>query len=286
MFLLIVALSNTVYSQKKNGQILEKAYKRQSQELLGVFFQNWNDEIQPFSNEVISSLDDTVQNMYQVFEEFYSPRNLKRIGGSEFGEIYQNTRFIVVQNHLRGYITNQIYYTDAEIDSIVMKNIVRTKNLPLSDTLSIQKWTRRFKKDRENMILFYGPKGFLGENSSDSLISEINDFRPNGLPDDTVLFLSKKYVLILEGFLGEINNNDFSERYKKQLFIEEQINISQGLFDWWHLVTYPSVRKVTFDKNFEYAEVQYRILHEGGEAILKKIDGEWKLISAERTWIE
>ena len=34
------------------------------------------------------------------------------------------------------------------------------------------------------------------------------------------------------------------------------------------------------------AIVKFTMVYEGGEAILKKINGKWKLLSAKRTWIE
>lgn len=228
-------------------------------------------------------MNDTLKNAHLIFQKFYTPQNLSGIGGCEFGEIYKGINYVIVQNHLQVYQTDQVYFTQQEIDSIALSNIYHVYEVSQNDTANINLWKRRYFKNRKSMKQWAYE---FDHQTKDSLLAKIEDFRPNVLIDSNVVYLTSEYRNVLLNFLGEINYDEYSESDKKEKFLENQILISQGVFSFWHLITYPSIQRITFDKNFEYVEIKFRILHEGGEAILKNIDGEWTLLSSNRTWIE
>lgn len=281
--ILLIVLCFSVEGQNSNAKLLKKAYKKQSQEMLVQFFQNWDHEISPITANEFDHFNDTLKNAYWVFQEFYTPDDLKRIGGSEFGEIYKNVNYMIAQNDLLVYQTDQIYFSQEEIDSLVLSNLYRIHKISESDTAAMNLWKRRYSKNPESMKhWFYETDG----KRKDSVLFRVENFRPITSSTTNVVYLTTDYSNTLLNFLGEIEYQNYTESDKREAFLENQILISQGLFNSWHLITYPYVRKITFDKNFEYAEIQFRILHEGGDAILKKTDGVWNLLSSKRTWIE
>ena len=279
----IILMSLNLSAQGKELRILNKAYNSQSQTLLTQFFQNWNTEIPEVSSLELATLSDKENDVYKVFKPFYSPNNLKRSGASEFGEINENTNYWLVQNTIRAFVTEKIYFTKDENDSVALANIFKTYNVSESDTANVNLWKRRYYEDPEKLKHWIS---IYKQERVETFLFELNDFRPNIEPASRVLFLSQKYENILADFLGEIDNSKNSVADKKANFIKNQIFISEGLFKDWHILTYPSVSKITFDANFEYAEIEFQILHEGGEAMMKKEDGKWNLVSSKRTWIE
>lgn len=116
--------------------------------------------------------------------------------------------------------------------------------------------------------------------------------------DKKPLYLNSKYNEILNAFLGNkhlplgaggIMNPARSkgQSAKRKMFLEKFIKIWYGHWGgYWQLISYPEANSITFDKEMKYARIDFRMVYEGGEAILKRENGIWKLISAKRTWIE
>ena len=60
------------------------------------------------------------------------------------------------------------------------------------------------------------------------------------------------------------------ESEKRKMFLENYIKIFHGHWGgYWQLHSYPEAESITFDKNMEYARVDFRLVYEGGFAILK-----------------
>ena len=101
------------------------------------------------------------------------------------------------------------------------------------------------------------------------------------------VYLNSLYYTGLTKFLGSIikkNKERLNYTYylsekevkKRQLFLEQNIKVWEGHWGaYWQLLTYPEVNSIIFDKEMEYAKVFFRIVYEGGEALLKKENGKW-----------
>ena len=84
---------------QKDDTLLYRAYKSKSLTELQFFFENWALETPSVSNEELERLNDTSKNVYMNFQCFYNPRDIDRIGGSEFGnDIYKNVKYFLIQN--------------------------------------------------------------------------------------------------------------------------------------------------------------------------------------------
>jgi len=136
----------------------------------------------------------------------------------------------------------------------------------------------------------------FGPEIKSHLADSIMNFRPSiNCNNKKPLYLTSHYDSILNNFLG---NKYFQlgvmspatakdESKKRQAFLEHEIKIFYGHWGgYWQLFSYPVAYSITFDKQMHYAKVNFRMVYEGGEAILENQSGRWVLISSRRTWIE
>lgn len=251
-FLLYFATS---FGQRRDT-LLFKAYKSKSLTELKAFFDNWASETK--GSEDLLTLNDTTNNVYLVFQAFYNPKDVARTGGSEWGnEIYKNAKYLLVQD--------MIYYG-------------------IVDTL-----LRNGSDSSADDEIFERAKGY------DSL----KNFRPRlTFSDAQAVVLTKAYDSLLNRFLGNqhykfATGNIMSparskgESEKRKQFLENYIKVWYGHWGgYWQLLSYPSAFRITFDKNFQNAVVDYKMVYEGGFAYLKSVNGKWILVKAKRTWIE
>lgn len=133
----------------------------------------------------------------------------------------------------------------------------------------------------------------LSFSTSDLLtIDEITDFRPeiNNHQVHT-LYLTQEYEKTLNKFL-DIKDREpqggiriAKERTEKLQFLNRFLFIGYwGTF--LHFETNPYVDLFVFNKNRDLAKIEYKLDHEGREAIFKKIEGNWQFVSDELQWIE
>ena len=95
-------LGNNEPTPLKSSEILARlneAYDADSTEALYQILEDWHNENKPVKKENLEN--DTIKNVYEVYIEFYTPFDIDRIGGSEWGnEIYENVSYYVIQNRI------------------------------------------------------------------------------------------------------------------------------------------------------------------------------------------
>lgn len=247
---------------QKQTQLLANAYKQKSINKLHLFFENWVQETHPISDKDFANLNDTAKNVYTIFQTYYTPKELSKIGGSEWGDsLYRNVKYLLIQDKI--------------IYEIGDSNIIT-----LDDTI--------------NYVSYITTK-----DNSAFQTGTLYNFRPN-VPTDSskVVVLTKNYDRLFNYFLGNTHKlfaagnimapaKSEGESNKRQKFLENYIKIFYGHWGgYWQLYSYPTVEKVRFDKSFSNAIIFYTMVYEHGEAYLKKIEGKWTIIKAERTSIE
>lgn len=286
ILLLLCLFFNQSYSQ---FNLLEEAYKKKSVEKLNDFFDYWQEEILPISDKEYQSLSGIEKDVHDVFCTFYNPIDLQRIGSSEWGDtIYKNVKYLIVQNNLQYRVQNKVFFTKEEITAIRNSLLEESRQQGI-DSLKLQ----NIPELEENWD--------IEELAENDVISRdtITNFRPSiSCGDKDVVYLSSSYNTGLTTFLGtRIKKNKERLNYlyylsdkevtKRQLFLEQNIKIWRGHWGaYWQLLTYPQVNIMVFDKDREYVKVFFRIVYQGGEALLKKENGKWNLISSKLTWIE
>jgi len=297
-------ITTVTYSQTQ-GKLLEQAYKKKSTELLNQFFINWHNEIPTISNTEFSNLNDTLKQAYNVFTAFYKPCAIDSVGGSEFGnKLYENVDYLIVQNETKIYITSdKLYYTDQEKYDFAVEYYHNWNNLKDSiknirlDYLKKIMESDKFKNKGVEIEYMIGRR--IPEKIKTTLIDTLKKFRPEINCEGKIpVYLNEEYRNLLNAFLGNtylpfgtggIMNPARSkgESLKRQKFLENSIKIFFGHWGgYWQLLSYPQAYSVIFDKNMQYAKVEFRMVYQGGEAFLKNENGSWKMIFSRITWIE
>lgn len=281
---------------------LDAAYREQSTHQLEQYLQAWQQVSIPITVAELASLTPYQQQAYAVFTAFYKPHQINSLGGSEWGNnIYQQARFLLVQNSLEIKQTDKIHYSDVEIDSIIT-HPYRTKT---DSTQQVPAWTQRVNGKLPNLARRnYGLLGdsFFQEREQRAprrVVDSLPDFRPLvQVLGKQSIYLTPVLAETLTAFLGN-QHTSFGrsgimqpararkESQKRQVFLERQLKVWYGHWGgYWQLASYPLVSAITFDRNLTYARVSFRMVYEGGEAILKRTNNQWAIVLVQRTWIE
>ena len=299
VFVILLFSTSYIYSQPET-KILEKAYKEKSTTKLKDFFIVWSQDVPPITDTNLLEFNDTIQQTYKAFISFYKPHRLDSIGGSEWGnDIYKKVDFVIVQNAIKIYFTDKVYYSAQETEEYIVDEINRKYFDKDSTRISmLERLKNRDGTINEHYFYFFGP--YSRENARDRILTDsIMDFRPVVRCDEkTPLFLTEKYNKIINSFLGNnysplgtggimnpARSKGQSEKRKK--FLENCVKIFHGHWGrYWQLYSYPQVYSITFDNDMKYARIDFRVVYQGGEAFLKNENGVWTLISSKLTWIE
>jgi len=275
----ILTASSTV------GQDLSKSFnhafkKSDSDSLLALLVQ-WNNSIK--SNESEVSDDKYCKAVYSIFNEFYTPFDLARIGSSEWGDSIYRDKFAIIQNKVNYAITEF-----PNPDSI----IIQLKE----ESISLSEFEKKFG-DEHHMYGYYKDLKYPDTRELDKV--EITKFRPKTtLPVDKRLYLTTKYQTELIQFLGNQHSpigeggimnpaRATKKTWKRQNFLNEYLNVIYGHWGgYWHLETHPEVSLVVINPELTKAVLYFRIVYEGGEAYLENNNGKWTLIESKLTWIE
>lgn len=111
----------------------------------------------------------------------------------------------------------------------------------------------------------------------------ISFFFPKVDVDAKVLYLTNEYEEELNAFLDRDVHEDIQARYE---FINTKIRVVPGHWFGWHFLTHPEVSMIYMNTEMDSAKVNFRIIYEGGEAVLQKSGNQWNMIESKLTWIE
>ncbi len=288
---ILLLLFAMCYQPQTTPRTLEDAYAANSTKLLHQFYTDWNREIKPATDSELNAMNDTLKQAYLAFTAFYKPLNIEKLGGSEWGnDIYKSVDFFVVQNYVKIYFTPKLVYSAQDSDDR-MVNYIKTT---VKDTAFRARCLKRYNGKLSQMV-----RENFWPDMKDTLADSIINFRPQINCDGKLpLYLNSKYEDILNRFLGDdhyqlgrsgmmtpATSKGESERRKE--FLEKGIKIFYGHWGgYWQFNSYPVAGRITFDRQMRYAKVNFRMVYQGGEAILENDNGKWKLISSRLTWIE
>lgn len=236
--------------------LLYKAYKTKSATDLQAFFEHWAAENPPLTAEDCRQLDDTTKNIYQVFSIFYNPMDIKRTGGSEWGNvIYKDVKYLLVQDKIRFAIIDTLSYGTTKRGEMIFS--VASKY----DTL----------EDFRPQLQLPNVKCLPLTNKYDELLNR---------------YLGDKHYKLGKGSIMSPARSK-GESEKRMKFLSSFIKVWYGHWGgYWQLHSYPFASRMLFDKSFTNAVVYFRMVYEGGYAYFRKINGEWSLVEAKLTWIE
>ncbi len=229
---------------------LNKAYLEQSKLKLSEFFRGWSKVSTAHTDKQIEGLPQAFHYAYNIFEDFYQPHNLKRIGDPEWGtEQFSKVSYFIVQSEINVVVTNEIIKDPFENNSSITIFDGTMNNFKPQIKGNIK---ALFLDGNHSYIL----KKFLG-----------NEEVPVG--QNGIMSTSKAV----------------GESEKRQGFLNQYLKIYNGHWGGWKLVTDPTVTKINFNKNYDRAVVYFSLVYEGGEAIYEKKNGKWVFIKSQLTWI-
>ncbi len=281
----------------QSAKQLEEAYKEQSITKLKFFFDDWSKSLPVASQKEREQMSKVVRESYSVYEAFYNPYDLKNRGGSEFGnDIYKDFNYLIIQDKLKIYQKDKLYYTPEEIKDYIVGQLTKERKTEWQEKILAQIDSGKIS----TMIMEnYGPDIRRYKDSPGVLIDSVTDFRPNIAQTKAIpLFLNDNYRKLLDSFLGNthqplgtggIMNPAVAkdESAKRQKFLQNYVKIFYGHWGgYWQYYSYPAVTSISFDKDGKYAMINYTMIYEGGVALLGLEAGTWKLISMKRTWIQ
>lgn len=281
------------------AQLLETAYKHKSKEELKAFFLRWNRDIPPVTEAELAGWNDTIRQAYRVFAAFYMPHRLDRLGGSEWGnDLYRDVDFLIVQNDLCIYQVDKILYTDQELQAYIADRINRS-SYPESEKRERLKLNAegKFFSLRLDPFLPFERLGYPKEEYR--RVDSLAGFRPAIRCDGKIpVYLTPEYEEILNDFLdnqrvpfsrGVFMSPARQERLvkKRKEFLENSVLIFHGHWGgYWQLHSYPRITALFFNRDLTEAKVFFRMVYQGGEALLKREGDGWTLIRSKLTWIE
>ncbi len=296
---IILSLFLSLQAQR-NMALLEEAYLRKDTTLLDEFLKHWERAMPPVSDSQLASYSDTIRQAYAVFKAVYRPHDIGSLGEYEWGnDIYKDKAYYVVQTNLQIYFADQVYVPKDEIlqqmgrfGSLLGIDDSLTTNVDSLIDAYLKNTRNDFSRDLLMKVRFSKAKA--------ELTHDIQNFRPQIECDGkTALCLNSEYEKILNDFLNnatshlpgkgmERSTQEIRElTSQKKVFLESKFKIWDSHWGgYWQLRSYPQINRITFDKDMIYAQADFRMVYEGGSAVLKREGDQWKLLWATHTWIE
>lgn len=228
---------------------LEHFFKQEQPDSFYDFFNDWNRNIQPNSDNFINQ-NDTINAVFSVYKEFYKPLDLLKLGKWEWGnKLNSESKYVVVRN--------KIFYS-------VLPN----------DNFDDFSW----KKSKRDSIVNFRPPINLDKNKVLYLTDEY--------AKSISIFLGTESTELGEGNIMSPSKAK-GESFKRYEVLRTYIPILHGHDGgYWYLQTHPDINVIIFNKALTEAKIDFRVGYQGGEAMLERIENMWIIKESKATWIE
>ena len=261
--------------------------------LLYTFFDNWSEEVKSNEGEAQNPY---VAEAHKVFAAFYQPQQIIA-RDIDCHVLYNEKPYFIVQGSLWKILQAEtILYNQEEIDSLM---IARIRRMYSDDTVEQQDWIKYVRDNHPNLCYESSDAIRQFELIATTTLDSAVEFRPPvHFEGKKVVYLTKKYEKMLNSFLGK-RHIAFSEEnimqpakskgksLSKHRFFNQAALIFYGHWGgYWQFETYPKANQIIFNPEMNRAVVLFRYVYEGGEAVLEKQNGEWKVVDTRFTWIE
>ena len=293
IILLMLATLTVSCQSDPQAQLLKEAYRSKTTKLLYTFFDNWSEEVKSNEGEAQNPY---VAEAHKVFAAFYQPQQIIA-RDIDCHVLYNEKPYFIVQGSLWKILQAEtILYNQEEIDSLM---IARIRRMYSDDTVEQQDWIKYVRDNHPNLCYESSDAIRQFELIATTTLDSAVEFRPPvHFEGKKVVYLTKKYEKLLNSFLGNrhialgednIMQPAFSKgkSRSKHAFINKAALIFYGHWGgYWQYETYPEAEQIIFNPEMNRAVVMFRFVYEGGEAVLEKQNGEWKVLDTRFTWIE
>ena len=293
IILLMLATLTVSCQSDPQAQLLKEAYRSKTTKLLYTFFDNWSEEVKSNEGEAQNPY---VAEAHKVFAAFYQPQQIIA-RDIDCHVLYNEKPYFIVQGSLWKILQAEtILYNQEEIDSLM---IARIRRMYSDDTVEQQDWIKYVRDNHPNLCYESSDAIRQFELIATTTLDSAVEFRPPvHFEGKKVVYLTKKYEKMLNSFLGK-RHIAFSEEnimqpakskgksLSKHRFFNQAALIFYGHWGgYWQFETYPKANQIIFNPEMNRAVVLFRYVYEGGEAVLEKQNGEWKVVDTRFTWIE
>ena len=293
IIILFLATVTVSCQRDPQAQLLKEAYKSKSTELLYKFFDNWSEEVKSNEGEAQSPY---VAEAHKVFAAFYHPQQIIA-RDIDCHVLYDEKPYFIVQGSLwKISEAETILYKQEEIDSLMAARILQ---MYPDDTNEQRDWIKYIHNNNPKLCYessnAFLPFTYIATTTLDSAI----EFRPPvHFERKKVVYLTEKYEKMLNSFLGKrhfkwaVENimqpaKSKGKSQSKHIFFNTAALIFYGHWGgYWQYETYPDANQIIFNPEMNRAIVLFQYVYEGGEAVLEKQNGEWKVMDFQFTWIE
>lgn len=232
--------------------------------------------------------NDTLAEVHHVFEAFFRSEKFIEIEGSALSKSsFDAHSYILVQNSIGIYTIPRIYYLRHEIDSI---GLAYTKSMKIAG----EPMYDHFKKQGDralNSIIASSGKSIAKESLKKRLYADtIEAFFPNLQHlNRKVIYHTPQFDTIANSLLGNKYVKGHSRTFEllatnasKKKDFDKVVQVwYQRTGYYWQLTPHPVISAVTFDENMEHVWFKVSLSYRGAEAVMKKTDGEWVIVSVE-----
>ncbi len=271
---LIIILVFFFFSTSGHTQSLEKelqnAYEQNSQELYGKFLEKWSEKSKPLKDR--ESLTQTERDVYEIFEDFYTPFDVGRLSrwfaiekSADMDDPSPESGYIVVQNTIEVVCLGKEKFVLPGMPTVDADGFMS----PGSDP------------DPDEDI----PEVILSE-------SQVLDFSPDlKFKTCKVLYATSEYEEAIFRFLGDdrmdaegeppMHVNLLDDVFERLKFLKEELSVEviDGFYGW-RIFKIPRVSSISFNRDRTMAEVNYWLGSRGGGALYEKKDGKWVFVDA------
>ena len=238
---------------------------------LQAYCDSWAAEYIPITADELTEEEPWVSDVYEIFEDFWTPTKPNRLAGDDedvrIGNPYFGSPFLVLQPTVRVMFIETL---DEDADN-----------------------------DSERTIAFaLKLNEAAGEEIEDLKSAPVENFRPRvGAEGRKTVRLTEERQRSLLAFLGDEHHpvgtgnimNPAAAKGESRMrarFISHRLPIIHGHFKGWHLVTHPKVRRVLLNTARTEAHIDFQFVYQGGTAYYRKEDGEWIMTDSEFTWVQ
>lgn len=280
--LVVMVMCGIVYSQSQDS-LLFKAYETKSNVHLDKFFENWRMEKTPIIDEEYAKLTDAEKDVYDIFYEFYTPKDLSKLKLNSFEyEYYKDVKYFVIESKIyyRVLVTDN-YDSLFNLDSFWEDS----EYFYNKDTnYKFDLFAEKTKYDSENLMHYTLFNNYAYKDS-------ITDFRPRiKVNNSMILYLTENYNALISKFIDKYAIKVRIRGIDKPLYEETSSRmISRFLMPYifidrdesrayWYINTCPEVSSIYFSKDRTVARISYSFPFHTSKAVYKKTNGKWQFV--------
>ena len=236
----------------------------------------------PITDEEYQKLSEVEKDVYDLFFEFYNPKEIPKIRFIEKRDDINNfdkyVKFYVLDTKIKyGILVSNNYDSLLKTDNEIINN---------KDTsFHYNPFVDKTEKEDPNIYVSY-LEDCLFDNFvlSDSIIN----FRPK-IKDATtkILYYQMNYDLIISNFI-EYDEKELASYEPvtiirtskiKTRFLKKYIHtIENQCYERSFIITVPIISKIVFTNNLDYAKISYETPNYFNFAYYKKVEGKWKFV--------